>query len=297
MSALKYIDAGDLRVAYEESGNKEGTPLILLHGFPYDTRAYDGVCSQLAYKHYRIIVPYLRGYGPTSFISSDTIRSGQQAALGYDLIHLMDALHISKAILCGYDWGGRAACVVAALYPERVIGLVSMAGYNIQNIPKYAEPDKPEIEMLNWYQFYFHSERGLSGLTKYRRELCKLLWKNWSPTWSFSDDTFNQTALSFENPDFVSVVVHSYRHRYGLAPGDPKFATIEQQLLKQPLIKVPSIILDAADDGVEPVEGTGKGQHYFVNGYERRTIKGAGHNLPQEAPEAYIDAILTLSRK
>lgn len=244
----------------------------------------------------RIIVPYLRGFGPTKFLSPDTTRSGQQAALANDLIALMDALSIQKAIVGGYDWGGRACCIVSALFPERIIGLVSMAGYNIQNIAKYSEPVAPEIEMLNWYQFYFHSERGRLGLTKYRKELCRLLWSNWSPNWKFHDDTFEATAVSFDNPDFVQVVVHSYRHRYGLANGDPKFEAIEQLLQKQPTIKVPAIVLDAEADGVEPFSGTGKDARYFEGGYERRVAKGIGHNLPQEAPAEFAQAILTFVR-
>jgi len=220
------------------------------------------------------------------------MRSWQQAALAHELIALIDALSIQKAILGGYDWGGRAACIVSALFPERVIGLVSMAGYNIQNIPEYAEPEAPEIEMLNWYQFYFHSERGRLGLTRYRKELCLLLWKNWSPTWTFDDATFEATAASFNNPDFVEVVVHSYRHRYGLAKGDPEFEKTEQLLEKQPTIKVPTIVLDAEADGVEPISNTGKDAHFFEGGYERRIIKGVGHNLPQEAPLEFANAIL-----
>ena len=296
MGKLKYVNAGELCIAYEESGNVDGTTIILMHGFPYDIRTYYEVTKYLLTENCRIIVPYLRGYGPTKFLSADTIRSGQQAALANDLIALMDALSIQKAIVGGYDWGGRACCIVSALYPERIIGLVSMAGYNIQNIAKYSEPDTPEIEMLNWYQFYFHSERGRIGLTKYRKELCKLLWRNWSPTWKFDDETYEASAVSFNNPDFVEVVVHSYRHRYGLAKGDPKFETIEQALQKQPTIKVPAIILDAEADGVEPFSGTGKDYSYFEGGYERRVVKGVGHNLPQESPAEFAKAILTFVR-
>jgi pimeloyl-ACP methyl ester carboxylesterase len=296
MKTLKYINAGDLCIAYEESGKIDGTTIILMHGFPYDIRAYDEVAKYLLTENCRIIVPYLRGYGPTKFLSDDTIRSGQQAALANDLIELMDALSIQKAIVGGYDWGGRACCIASALFPERIIGLVSMAGYNIQNIAKYSEPNIPEIEMLNWYQFYFHSERGRIGLTKYRRELCRLLWRNWSPTWDFTDETFEATAISFNNPDFVDVVVHSYRHRYGLAKGDPKFESIEQKLLKQPAIKVPAIILDAEADGVEPFSGTGKDASCFEGGYERRVVKAVGHNLPQESPAEFAKAILSFVR-
>lgn len=296
MGKLKYINTEDLCIAYEESGNADGTAIILMHGFPYDIRAYDEVTRCLLTDDCRIIVPYLRGYGPTRFLSADTMRSGQQAALANDLIALMDALSIQKAIVGGYDWGGRACCIVSALYPERIVGLVSMAGYNIQNIPKFSEPDAPEIEMLNWYQFYFHSERGRLGLSRYRRELCRLLWSNWSPTWKFNDETFEASAISFDNPDFVDVVVHSYRHRYGLAKGDPKFEAIEQSLQQQPTIKVPAIILDAEVDGVEPLSRTGKDANYFEGGYERSVIEGVGHNLPQESPAEFAKAILTFVR-
>ena len=293
MATLKYINAGDLCIAYEESGNINGVPVILLHGFPYDVRAYDEVAKNLLTKNCRIFVPYLRGYGPTKFLSPGTIRSGQQAALANDLVALMDALSIQKAILGGYDWGGRAACILSALFPGRVIGLVSVTGYNIQNIPKYSEPDIPEIEMLNWYQYYFHSERGRSGLAKYRKELCRLLWSNWSPTWKFDDDTYEATAISFSNSDFVEIVVHSYRHRYGLANGDPKLENIERALEKQPTIKAPSIVLDPDADGVEPFVGTGKDAMYFAGDYERRIVKGIGHNVPQEAPIEFARAVKT----
>jgi len=217
--------------------------------------------------------------------------------LANDLIVLMDALFVQRAVVGGYDWGGRACCILSALFPERIIGLVTMAGYNIQNIAKYSEPVEPEIEMLNWYQYYFHSERGRLGLTKYRKELCRLLWSHWSPTWKFDNDTFEATAISFTNPDFVEVVVHSYRHRYGLTNGDPKFEQIEKALLKQPTIKAPTIVLDADADGVEPFSGTGKDAIFFEGGYERRIAKGIGHNLPQEAPTEFANAILTFMRK
>lgn len=296
MGILKYINTEDLCIAYEESGTIDGIPIILMHGFPYDVRTYDEVTIHLLSEKCRIIVPYLRGYGPTKFLSASTMRSGQQAALASDLIGLMDALSIQKAIVGGYDWGGRACCIVSALYPERIIGLVSMAGYNIQNIPKFQEPDIPEIEILNWYQFYFHSERGRLGLTKYRKELCKLLWQNWSPTWKFTNETYEATAASFDNPDFVDVVIHSYRHRYGLAKGDPKFEPIEQKLLSQPKIRVPSIIVDAAEDGVDPISGMGKDANCFEGSYERRVIKGVGHNLPQESPDEFAQAIMAFIR-
>ncbi len=216
---LKNISAGVLDVAYEEAGPPGGKPVILLHGFPYDIRAYDEATARLAAAGCRVITPYLRGYGGTRFLAADTLRSGQQAVLGLDLLALMDALEIEEAVLGGYDWGGRAACIVAALWPERVRGLVSCNGYNIQNIAGSARPGAPHMEHRLWYQYYFHGDRGRAGLAANRHPLCKLLWQLWSPNWRFDDAAYDQTAASFENPDFVDVVIHSYRHRYGLVAG------------------------------------------------------------------------------
>lgn len=216
---LKFIQAGVLSVAYFDHGPSNGDRVLLLHGFPYDVHAFDVVSDVLVSKGCRVIVPYLRGYGSTQFLSANTPRSGQQAVLAHDILAFMDALKISRAVLAGYDWGGRAACILAALWPDRVNGLVSVGGYNIHDIPGSVKPQKPEDEYRFWYQYYFHSERGRTGLFENRRELCKLLWRLWSPTWEFTDEDFNQTASSFDNPDFVDVVIHSYRHRYGLVPG------------------------------------------------------------------------------
>ena len=290
---MKTIVAGVLEVAYLEVGPANGAPVILLHGFPYDVHAYDDVAARLAAAGRRGIVPYLRGYGPTRFLSADTPRSGQQAALGADLLALMDALEIPKAVLAGYDWGGRAACIVAALWPERVRGLVSSgSGYNIQDIPNAGKPLAPEQEHRFWYQYYFHSERGRAGLTANRRQLCRLLWRLWSPSWKFDDAAFERSAVAFDNPDFVDVVVHSYRHRFGGIPGDPAYDAIEGRLATQPDIAVPSIVLDGADDGVDPPEAVDADAPHFKGPYERRAIAGAGHNLPQEAPEAFAEAVL-----
>ena len=290
---LNRIQAGDLRIAYFDNGPSDGTIVLLLHGFPYDVHAYDAVNSILVSKGCRVIVPYLRGYGPTQFLSSDTPRSGQQAVLAHDLLAFMDSLKISEAVLAGYDWGGRAACILSALWPDRVRALVSVGGYNIQDIPGSIKPQIPENEYRYWYQYYFHSERGRAGLSKNRRELCKLLWRLWSPIWKFTDDDFNQTAISFDNPDFVDVVIHSYRHRFGLAPGDPSVEETEQRLTKLPKISVPSISLDGLDDGVAPLGGSA-GHHHFFNGkYEHRVIPGVGHNLPQEAPREFAEAVLS----
>jgi pimeloyl-ACP methyl ester carboxylesterase len=291
---LQRVDAGSLSVAYEDSGIPDGKPVVLLHGFPYDVHAYDEVTPLLVSAGCRVVTPYLRGYGPTRFLSPGTPRSGQQAVLAHDLLALMDALRIPRAVLAGYDWGGRAACIVAALWPERVRGLVSGAGYNIQDIPGSRQPAAPENELRHWYQYYFHGERGRAGLEQNRRALCRLLWTLWSPNWRFDAVTYERTAASFENPDFVSVVIHSYRHRYGLVPGDPAVEDIEGRLTAQPRIAVPTVALDGGGDGVMPVGGSGQHDRFFTAEYERRVIPQVGHNLPQEAPEDFAAAVLSL---
>ncbi|MFC1799215.1 alpha/beta fold hydrolase [Thermodesulfobacteriota bacterium] len=292
---LKRTEAGVLNVAYFENGPSNGTPVLLLHGFPYDVHAYDEVIPLLASAGCRVLTPYLRGYAPTQFLSTDTPRSGQQAVLAHDLLAFMDAIELRNAVLVGYDWGGgRAACITAALWPERARALVSGGGYNIQDIPRSINPQTPENEYRFWYQYYFHSERGRAGLTKYRREFCKLLWRLWSPTWNFEDETFNQTAASFDNPDFVEVVIHSYRHRFGLVPGDPSVEETEQLLTKQPKITVPTISIDGFDDGVVPSSSSEHHHRFFTGTYERRVIPGVGHNPPQEAPHDFAEAVLSL---
>jgi len=290
---MNRIEAGDLRIAYFDNGPSEGAIVLLLHGFPYDVHAYDAVSPILVSKGCRVIVPYLRGYGPTQFLSSGTPRSGQQAVLAHDLLAFMDSLEISAAVLAGYDWGGRAACILAALWPDRVRALVSVGGYNIQDIPGSVEPQIPENEYRYWYQYYFHSKRGRLWLFKNRRELCKLLWQLWSPAWKFTDEDFNQTAISFDNPDFVDVVIHSYRHRFGLVPGDPTAEETEQRLTKLPKISVPSITLDGLEDGVAPLGGSVNHNHFFTGTYEHRVIPGVGHNFPQEAPREFAEAVLS----
>ena len=227
---MKALRTPTLEIAYEESGPAEGRPVVLLHGFPDDVHAYDGVAPPLAAAGWRVLVPYLRGYGPTRFLDPLTPRSGQQAALGHDLLNFLDALGLERAALAGYDWGGRAACIVAALWPERVASLVSIGGYNIQNIARSSEPAAPDREYRLWYQWYFHTERGRAGLMANRRPLCRLLWQLWSPNWRFDDATFERTAASFDNPDFVEVVIQSYRHRYDLVPGDPSLQPLEDRL-------------------------------------------------------------------
>ncbi|MBV4465111.1 pimeloyl-ACP methyl ester carboxylesterase [Pseudomonas sp. F-14 TE3623] len=291
---IQYALTPSLNIAYEEHGPSAGDPVILLHGFPYSPRAYDEIAPVLAAKGYRIIVPYLRGYGPTRFNSPDTLRSGQQAALAQDLLDLMDALAIKQAALCGYDWGGRAACIVAALKPERVRCLVTGDGYNLQNIPNSTQPLDPETEHRLWYQYYFHTPRGVEGLTQNRRALCELLWKLWSPTWVKNAERYPLSAPLFDNPDFVEVVIHSYRHRFMYAPGDPALEWMEEALTQQPVISVPTISLCGADDGVGPASEIDEDAERFTGPYERRVLAGVGHNIAEEAPEATLKAILDL---
>jgi pimeloyl-ACP methyl ester carboxylesterase len=294
LTALPHVRTPSLDIGYEESGAADGTPVILLHGWPYDPRCYDAVVPLLTQARCRVIVPYLRGFGPTRFLSPDTPRSGQQAALGNDLRELMDALQIPRALLAGYDWGGRAACVVAALWPERAIGLITGNAYNIQDIANANKPQAPEQEARFWYQYYFHTERGRAGLEQNRRALCRLLWRLWSPHWDFDEATFEKSAASFDNPDFVAVTIQSYRHRYGSAPGDPALDEIERRLAAQPKITVPAIALQGEADGVLGPELSQGHARQFTGRYERRVLPRIGHNPPQEAPGAFADAVLAL---
>lgn len=294
LGTLRRVQAGVLDIAYCESGPADGPPVFLMHGFPYDIHAYAEVAPLLEHGGCRVIVPYLRGFGETHFLRADTPRSGEQAALGADLLALMDALAVPRAVLAGYDWGGRAACVVAALWPERCAGLVSLNSYNIQNIATAMLPDTPENEHSLWYQYYFHSERGRAGLTRDRRGISKLLWQLWSPTWTFDDATFERSAAAFYHPDFVDVVIQSYRHRFGLAPGDPAYADIERRLAAQPAITVPSITFDGIDDGVRPPAEASAHGAKFTNRRAHRWVPGVGHNMPQEVPRVFADAILEL---
>jgi pimeloyl-ACP methyl ester carboxylesterase len=280
-----------LDIGYEQHGPADGPVAILLHGFPDDLRCWDAVSPALAAAGMRVLLPYLRGYGPTRFHDPATPRSGEQAALGADLLAFMDGLGIRRAVLAGYDWGGRAACVVAALWPQRVAGLVSATGYNIQHLASAGRPADPEAELRHWYQWYFHTERGRAGLAANRTALAGLLWRLWSPNWQFDGATLARTAASFDNPDFVDVVVHSYRHRHNAAPGDPAFAAIEAALAARPAIRVPTINLHGTADGVGPPRRKDPDATRFVGPYRRVLIEGAGHFLPQEAPEAYVQAV------
>jgi pimeloyl-ACP methyl ester carboxylesterase len=295
LEPLRSVDAGVLNVSYYEEGPADGPPVVLLHGFPYDIHSYVDVAPQLAAKGCRVIVPYVRGYGPTRFLDSKTPRSGEQAAVGADLISLIDALGIKRAIFAGYDWGGRAACVGAALWPDRCAGLVTVNGYLIQNIARAMVPAKPPHEVAYWYQYYFQIERGRAGLAANRREIAKILWRQWSPNWRFDDATFERTALAFDNPDFVDVVIHSYRHRYGLAEGDPRYADLEARLAAQPAITVPAITIDGDADGVNPAtDGTAHAAK-FSRRLAHRVIPHGGHNLPQEEPEAFAAAVMEVA--
>ena len=296
MRPLSTVRAGVLEVAYFSAGAIDGPPVLLMHGFPYDIHAYAEVAPRLAAAGCRVVVPYLRGYGGTRFLDAGTLRSGEQAALGADLLALMDALGIERAVLAGYDWGGRAACVVAALWPERCAGLVSLNSYNIQNIARAMVPDTPANEHRLWYQYYFHSERGRAALQADRRGVCRLLWQQWSPSWRFDEATFERSAAAFDHPDFVDVVMHSYRHRFGLVTGDPAYAAIENQLAAQPLITVPAITFDGVDDGVRSPDPATAQAARFAGPRSHRIIPGAGHNLPQEVPQIFADAVLELVR-
>jgi pimeloyl-ACP methyl ester carboxylesterase len=295
-AAIKRIKTFWLDVAYEESGSADGVPVFLMHGWPYDPRCYDEVVPLLVAAGCRTILPYLRGFGATRFLHADTVRSGQQAALGNDLRELMDALGIKSAVLAGYDWGGRGACIVSALWPERVRGLVTVNAYNLQNIPAAMRPAAPEQEHRLWYQYYFHNERGRAGLEQNRGPFCKLLWRLWSPTWRFDDATYEQSAASFDNPDFVAVTIHSYRHRYGFAAGDPALEPIERRLAAQPKISVPTIALQGEVDGVHGLETSKQHHDHFTGPYQWRMLPNVGHNPPQEAPQQFADAVLELVR-
>jgi pimeloyl-ACP methyl ester carboxylesterase len=294
MLPLHTVDAGALAIACHECGPADGPPVFLMHGFPYDIHAYAEVAPLLADAGCRVVVPYLRGFGPTRFLDAATPRSGEQAALGADLLALMDALAVPRAVLAGYDWGGRAACVVAALWPQRCAGLVSLNSYNLFDHARAGEPDTPENEHRLWYQYYLHGERGREALRRHRRDLARMLWRLWSPSWPFDDATFERSAAAFDNPDFVDVVVHSYRHRHNLVPGDPALADIERRLAAQPPITVPAITFDGADDGVRPPQPAAAQAHRFTGGREHLVVPGAGHNLPQEMPGLFAQAVLRL---
>ena len=285
-----------LEVAYEAFGPDSGIPVVLLHGFPDAAHAYDTVAPPLAQDGLRVLVPYLRGYGPTRFLDEKTPRMAQQAAIGQDLLDFMDALALDGVVLAGYDWGGRAACIAAILAPARVRGLVTIGGYNVQNTLAPPGPASAHHERMHWYQWYFNTERGRAGLETNRHDICKYLWKDWSPTWRFDDAEYARTAPSFDNPDFVDVVIHSYRHRHGNAPGDPRFDAIERRLAARPPITVPTVILHGGDDAVSAKPPEAQELFQFPPGTARRVIAGVGHFMPRENPGALVDALRTVLR-
>jgi pimeloyl-ACP methyl ester carboxylesterase len=297
LTPIKQIKAGVLDVGYYELGPSHGRPVLLLHGFPYDIHSYAEVAPMLAARGCRVIAPHLRGHGTTRFLDRVTPRSGEQASLGADVIALLDALHIPRAVMAGYDWGGRAACVAAALWPKRSAGLVSVNGYLIQNIARANTPAAAQVEAGLWYQYYFQTERGRAGLTENRREIARLLWTRNSPSWRFDDATFERSAHAFDNPDYVDVVIHSYRHRLGLATSYPVYEELEQRLAAQPTIEVPTITLDGDTDGVVPATDGRAAAAHFVGPRQHRIIPGAGHNLPQEDPAAFAAAVWELAAK
>jgi pimeloyl-ACP methyl ester carboxylesterase len=294
---LKQIDAGLLKVAYAEAGPPGGPPVILLHGWPYDIHSFVDVAPLLASAGYRAIVPYVRGYGPTRFLAADTVRNGQPSALAVDLVAFMDALKIDKAVLAGFDWGARTADIVAALWPERAKGLVSVSGYLIGNQKAGQSPLPPAAELQWWYQFYFATERGQRGYAENRHDFNKLIWKLASPKWKFDDATFERSAAAFDNPDHVDIVIHNYRWRLGLAPGEPRYDELETKLATAPAIAVPTITLEGDANGAPHPEPAAYAKK-FSGPYQHRTIKGGiGHNLPQEAPQAFAQAVVDVDKR
>jgi pimeloyl-ACP methyl ester carboxylesterase len=289
---LQLVDAGVLNVGYAEAGPADGPAVLLLHGWPYDIHSFVEVAPLLAAAGYRVIMPYLRGYGTTGFLSGETLRNGQQSVLARDAIALMDALEIDKAIVAGFDWGARTANIVAALWPERCKAMVSVSGYLIGSPEANRVPLPPSVELQWWYQYYFATDRGRAGYDTYRRDFAKLIWQTASPNWDFDDATFDRSAASFDNPDHVSIVIHNYRWRLGLADGEPEYDDLEQRLAKGPVITVPTITLEGDANGA-PHPDPGSYASKFLGNYSHRLIKGGiGHNLPQEAPQAFTEAIV-----
>ena len=281
-----------LDVGYVERGPHDGEPVLLLHGFPYDIHSYVDVIPRLAAAGLRVVVPYLRGHGPTRSLGSSAARSGEQAALAQDVVDLMDALEVDRAVLAGYDWGGRAGCAAAALWPQRCTGLVSVNGYLVQDIPAASTPLRPELEAGFWYFWYFTTARGQAGLQAHARDIAEVIWRRNSPAWPFDDALLDRTAIAFDNPDYVDVVIHSYRHRLGLAPGHPAYAELQATLATLPPVTVPSVTLDGLADGNFPAtDGTAYAAH-FTGPRVHHRVPAAGHNLPQESPQAFADAVI-----
>ncbi|KJC57716.1 alpha/beta hydrolase [Bradyrhizobium sp. LTSPM299] len=285
-----------MNVAFHEAGPADGPPVILLHGFPYDIHSFVDVAPQLASQRCRVIVPYLRGFGDTRFRDASTLRSGEQAALGADVIALLEALGIRRAVLAGHNWGGRAACVAAALWPERCVGLVTVNSYLIQDLSRAMTPIEPSYEVALWYEYYFQIERGRAGLAANRREIARILWEDWSPDWDFDDETFDRSAAAHDNPDYVAVVIHSYRHRFGLAQGDPQYADLQRRLAAMPAISVPAVTLDGDSDGVLPASDGRASASKFTGRRIHHIVPGVGHNVPQEAPEVLVAAVMEVMK-
>ncbi len=296
LGPLRQIDAGGLSIGYVDAGPSNGRPVILLHGWPYDIHSYAQVTPVLAAQGFRVIVPYLRGFGTTRFLSVHAMRNAQQAALAVDVVALMDSLRLEKALLAGFDWGARAANVVAALWPERCSAMVSVSGYLIGSREANKAPLPPRAELAWWYQFYFATERGRAGYAANRRDFARLIWQLGSPAWKFDDATFNRSATALDNSDHVDIVIHNYRWRIGAASGEAKYDSLEKRLAARPLISTPTITLEGDANGA-PHPDSGSYANMFTGWYEHRLIKGGiGHNLPQEAPQAFVDAVVDIDR-
>ncbi len=294
-SNVRFVQTPMLNIGYEEHGDASGFPIMLLHGFPYDIRSFDGVIPPLVEAGHRVIVPYLRGYGPTSFLDPDAPRMAEQAAIGQDVVDLAAALGISRLALAGFDWGLRAGCITSILHPEMVAGFVAMGGYSVQNTVQKEKPAPAFREARMWYQWYFNTEQGRVGLEENRRDIIRHLWETWAPTWDYTDEAFNRSAPSFDNPDFVDIVVHSYRHRHMNAPGEDRFIEVELSLAEGPPITVPSIVLRGADSGLgAPSQDPSEDERNFTHLVARRIVSGAGHDLPVQRPDAVSAALLEL---
>ena len=294
-SNVRFVQTPMLNIGYEEHGDASGFPIILLHGFPYDIRSFDGVIAPLVEAGHRVIVPYLRGYGPTSFLDPDAPRMAEQAAIGQDVVDLATALGINRMALAGFDWGLRAGCITSILHPEMIAGFVAIGGYSVQNTVQKEQPAPAFREARMWYQWYFNTEQGRVGLEENRRDIIRHLWETWAPTWDYTDEAFNLSAPSFDNPDFVDIVLHSYRHRHMNAPGEDRFIEAEINLAKRPPITVPSIVLRGADSGLgAPSQDPSEDERNFTQLVARRIVSGAGHDLPVQRPDAVSAALLEL---
>jgi pimeloyl-ACP methyl ester carboxylesterase len=294
LAPIRQIRAGELDAGYYEAGPADGVPVLLLHGYPYDIHSYAEAAALLAAQGCRVIVPHLRGHGTTRFLDASTPRSGQQTAVAMDAIALLDALAIDRAVVAGFDWGARTACILAALWPQRCIGLVSVGGYVMTNLPANLHPLPAKAEHAWWYQYYFATERGREGLAANRAEIARILWTTNSPRWAFEEADFERTAASFDNPDYVNIVISNYRWRLGLEPSDPRYAPWEKQAAALPVITIPTITMDGSENGITPTTD-GKAQSGKFSGARTHLIVDAGHNLPQEAPRAFADAVWTLA--